>query len=585
MKYTRLYPLIPAILLLTTLWQWSISPLQAGVRSPSPSSETYYFAKPLLTSPCQFIYPIIIHESQVPTTSGTLIPDILYGATDHGASGSLNDKGFLAWDPNETLSTATLEEEFRSPELSVTNYQNAINPSDIELSVGDYVRSLPGNNGGVNDSSDPLLDNLVGQDIIIPVWDTFSEAQSAYHISGFVQVRITAEAPVGINLTGSNPFIMATYLGPVDLTECPILTIIKQGPLTATTGSLVTYTLTVTNNGTVTATNLLITDTLPIGANYVEGGSLTGDVISWTVSSLAGNQHLSRTFTITAGQTVTNSLYGVRPQAYFTGTEPYSATGQVSVVTVVEPPVVEPSSTLAITKRGPVTATAGSLITYTITVTNSGNSTATNLVITDALPIGASYVSGGSLTGEVISWTIPSLANGQNLTRTFTVTASQTITNYLYQISANNAVSATGQIDVVTIVEPPVVVEPTPLLTITKRGPVTATAGSLMTYTLIVTNSGDLAATNLVITDALPAGANYAGGGSLVGNVVSWTVTSLANGQSLTRTFSVTASQTITNHHYRVSATEGISATGQVRVVTVVNQKKLSWLYLPIIMK
>jgi uncharacterized repeat protein (TIGR01451 family) len=244
------------------------------------------------------------------------------------------------------------------------------------------------------------------------------------------------------------------------------------------------------------------------------------------------------------------------------------------VVTVA----LEPAPILTITKRGSVTATAGSLITYTLTVSNNGTLAASNLVITDALPEGAGYISGGSLTGEVVRWTVSSLDINQ-------ITASQTITNSLYWVSADGSISATGQASVVTVVEPPVMVEPAPVLTITKHGPIIATTGSLITYTLRVTNSGDLTATNLVITDVLPTGANYVSGGSLVGGVISWTVPSLAIDQSLTRTFSVTANQTITNSRYRVSAGGSISATGRAKVVTTLISEEPNLIYLPVIVK
>jgi uncharacterized repeat protein (TIGR01451 family) len=287
----------------------------------------------------------------------------------------------------------------------------------------------------------------VGQNIIIPVWDTFDNTTSVYHISSFIQVRLVEG---GISLVGPNPSIMATYLGPVDLTQCPLLSITKTGPPVVTAGDLITYTLTVSNANSAIAGNLLITDALPAGASYISGGSLVGAVVSWTVPSLAGNQSLTRTFSVTANETITNSLYRVSQEFYLGGTGLYSATGQASVVTVV----LEPTPVLTITKHGPVTATAGSLITYTLTVTNHGTLAASNLLITDALPAGATYISGGSLVGNVVSWTIPSLAINKSLTRTFSVTASQTITNSRYRVSANGSISATGQAKVITTILP-----------------------------------------------------------------------------------------------------------------------------------
>ena len=86
----------------------------------------------------------------------------------------------------------------------------------------------------------------------------------------------------------------------------------------------------------------------------------------------------------------------------------------------------------------------------------------------------------------------------------------------------------------------------------------------------------------MVITDAIPVGANYVSGGTLMpGNIVSWTVPSVAiNGGTVDVTFTVTAAQGIFNAHYRVTCAEGISATGKETVYT--NWRKY---YLPVIMK
>ncbi|MEM7034064.1 MAG: trypsin-like serine protease, partial [Chloroflexota bacterium] len=64
---------------------------------------------------------------------------------------------------------------------------------------------------------------------------------------------------------------------------------------------------------------------------------------------------------------------------------------------------------LSISLDGPATAIVNTPITYTITVTNTGLD-ATNVVITNVLPAGAHYVSGGTLIGNVVSWTLPSLS-------------------------------------------------------------------------------------------------------------------------------------------------------------------------------
>ncbi|MEP2550241.1 MAG: proprotein convertase P-domain-containing protein [Marinomonas sp.] len=68
------------------------------------------------------------------------------------------------------------------------------------------------------------------------------------------------------------------------------------------------------------------------------------------------------------------------------------------------------------------TPTAGSAITYTLSVTNAANSTATGVTVTDVLPLGFTFSSSsgfGSYNAGTGIWTIGSIAVGQ--TRTLTI--------------------------------------------------------------------------------------------------------------------------------------------------------------------
>lgn len=76
----------------------------------------------------------------------------------------------------------------------------------------------------------------------------------------------------------------------------------------------------------------------------------------------------------------------------------------------------------------PMFASVGEEISFTITVTNQGSTTATNVEVTDYLPTQIAYVGGsanegGSPSGNDVSWTIPSLAGGQSIDLTFLGTA------------------------------------------------------------------------------------------------------------------------------------------------------------------
>ncbi|GHU07899.1 hypothetical protein FACS189431_3210 [Alphaproteobacteria bacterium] len=200
---------------------------------------------------------------------------------------------------------------------------------------------------------------------------------------------------------------------------------------------------------------------------------------------------------------------------------------------------------------------AGATTTYTITVNNTAlnSSPVTDVVITDAIPANATFVSaqGDNLTsapavgatGNVI-WTIPSVAYGTAVTRTVTVqvnstasgvTSGNTVVNTATVASAacvNTGSNCTGT-------DTDTVIQHSPSLTITKSdGVSTVEADQDTEYTIIVTNTvaDSTAATNVVVTDTLPTNTTYKSsdtsttsnpGVGNTGNVV-WTIPSVAYG-------------------------------------------------------
>lgn len=257
----------------------------------------------------------------------------------------------------------------------------------------------------------------------------------------------------------------------------------------------------------------------------------------------------------------------------------YDSTNRPSQFTVCQPT----PANLSISKTGPAAVVAGEPITYTLTITNSGGTAATNVIISDTIPTGATYVSGGTELGNEVTWTVPELAPDTSLQRAFVVTAAATIVNNDYQVSADDNLLALGQAAVTTIVSQ--LGEPN--LLISKSGPTTAGPGEAIVYTLTVVNNGDTEATNLVISDTIPAGANYVSGGTNSGGEVSWTVGSLAPEASVERTFTVTASAAITNSAYQVMADNHSIVVGQQAVVTTISDELSGsgLIHLPLIFK
>src|SRR5205823_5284288 len=82
--------------------------------------------------------------------------------------------------------------------------------------------------------------------------------------------------------------------------------------------------------------------------------------------------------------------------------------------------MVNASADLAITKTGPATANAGANVTYTLSVTNNGPSDAQNVLLTDTLPAGETFMSASEGSGGGTSYV--------DLVGTFAAGATRTIT-------------------------------------------------------------------------------------------------------------------------------------------------------------
>jgi len=203
------------------------------------------------------------------------------------------------------------------------------------------------------------------------------------------------------------------------------LSVSKSGPATASVGDTITYTVTVSNDGPGTATNVTAVDTLPPGVTFVSAtpsqGSFSSVTEQWAIGTLAPSASATLTITATASTagTATNVVTVDGDQ-----TDPDTSNNDDSVVTSIQPP----SADLSVSKSGPATASVGDTITYTVTVSNDGPGTATNVTAVDTLPPGVTFVSAtpsqGSFSSVTEQWAIGTLAPSASATLTITATAS-----------------------------------------------------------------------------------------------------------------------------------------------------------------
>ena len=348
-----------------------------------------------------------------------------------------------------------------------------------------------------------------------------------------------------------------------------ILTIASTASTSSTTpGSVVSYTITVTNSGTVAYTGATFTDSLSgVLDDATYNGDATATAGSLTLSSpnltWTGNLAAGASATITFSVTVNNPDTGNKVLAStITSATAGSncASGSTDARCASSVTVLVPGLTTTVS-AGTGSTTPGSVVHYTVTVTNSGQTAYTGASFTDPLSgvlDDASYDNDAAATSGTVSYASPNLtwtgnlAVGASATITYSVTVNNPDTGD--KILVNTITSATpgsncpaGSTDArctstVTVLVPGLEIA-------ASAGSGTTAPGSVVHYTVTVTNSGQTPYTGATFTDPLSGvldDATYDSDASATAGTVSFTspnltwTGNLAVGASATITFSVT---------------------------------------------
>ena len=202
----------------------------------------------------------------------------------------------------------------------------------------------------------------------------------------------------------------------------------------ANVGEEITYTISITNTGAIQAQNVVLTDLLPTGTTLV-AGSIEIDGVAYagslpvTIATLAPSATTTVTFKVTAPAIpAVNPVVNVARVDYeFTPFVGYLATGfsnsnPVSVLIVESPASIVKS----VDKQ---TAVSGDILHYTTVITNTGTLPINNLVFTDVIPAGTTFVAGSVLINSIsypaynpqAGYALPNLATGEAVTTEFDV--------------------------------------------------------------------------------------------------------------------------------------------------------------------
>jgi len=317
----------------------------------------------------------------------------------------------------------------------------------------------------------------------------------------------------------------------------------------------VTYSITAANTGNVALTNVVITD-------------LNATLVSCTVAGATVGSHTSPSVSLGIGISFDCVFKHIVTSADMTAAQvdniaTVAGLSGATNVTASSDHVITPIAKISISKTSPTTyyqdtTSSHTAISYTVDVRNSGQVPLTNVVITDAL-----------LTGANGTWSCPgtspyTLAIGATMTCTGTYTiqaadvTAQSVTNTA-SVSSNEAAPQSASVTT------PYLAANAPDITIvkTQTGAAPTAVGSVIHYSIVVTNTGLIDLTNVVLTDinADPNSLTCPTGGTA--GAQTYTLATLA----ISGTFTCTATHTVTDLEMKAGTPQVVNTASVVTSV------------------
>ena len=300
-------------------------------------------------------------------------------------------------------------------------------------------------------------------------------------------------------------------------------------------GEQIGFTVTVTNNGTGSATGVVVSDPLPAGSGTGVTWTIDGAADGFSLGGVAGAQTLNfGPATLAAGESHTVHIVATTSAtecSTYDNTANVTTTNdgedEASASTTCNPADIDVAKT-----ADAASVNAGEQIGFTVTVTNNGTGSATGVVVSDPLPAGS---------GTGVTWTIDGAADGFSLggvagaqTLNFgpaTLAAGESHTVHIVATTSatecstyDNTANVTTTNDGEDEASASTTCNPADIDVAKTADAASVNAGEQIGFTVTVTNNGTGSATGVVVSDPLPAGS---------GTGVTWTIDGAADGFSL----------------------------------------------------
>ncbi|MCO5133448.1 MAG: hypothetical protein M9908_03670 [Phyllobacteriaceae bacterium] len=270
----------------------------------------------------------------------------------------------------------------------------------------------------------------------------------------------------------------------IPLAPAPGISIAKSADITGVSapGDDVVYTITATNTGNVTLSNVVVTDTVTT-PNTITCATLAPQA----ACVLTGN------YTVTAADYING---GVTNTADVTSEE-----GENDSTTITTPLTASPGLTVSKAVAPASVSAAGAALAYTVTIENTGNVPLTGVDVSD--PMIALDCGSGSAT-------IATLAVGATQTCTASYTVTQADMDGSSTLSNTVTVTDDGTYSINETASANVAVVQTPGMTVSKSGTLNdddgvagVSAGDTIAYTVSVENTGNVSLTGVTPADPL----------------------------------------------------------------------------------
>ncbi|XOU94656.1 MAG: SdrD B-like domain-containing protein [Candidatus Kerfeldbacteria bacterium] len=265
-------------------------------------------------------------------------------------------------------------------------------PAELNLDVASITSSIP-------TVTPPKWDDTTRT----ITWDFGTQQPNA---SGFVTYTATLNVPVAngteiINIAkiaadNSDPQYLEDE-SKVTVKSAPVLTIVKTVEPTTyvNRGDLVTYTVVVTNVGTDTSINTILSDLLPDGFVYEDTGLATRE---WSLGDMIVGDSITTTYNVLIGSEVDAGFYD---NLAITWSDNHPSIDDIATVEVRIPTVKseEADPVLVIEKTvDKQFINPGDSVVYTVVITNIGDAqaeaVAINVKLQDLLPAGFTFIDG-----------------------------------------------------------------------------------------------------------------------------------------------------------------------------------------------